>query len=407
MRESVDAVIIGGGIAGASAAYFLAKEGVRDIVVLERTAVAAGASGRASGLVSFVTAGHPGMTAILKASSDLYNSWEAEIGGAPVLNRVGALALVPPAERGEIERQVTVMREAGHDIRLLTGQSLREMVPGWDLDDIDTGMYSPTSGFIDPPMVTTALMNKARSMGVRVYQGAEVSEIMIDDGRAMGVRSNRADIITPMVILAAGAWTAEVARLAGADLPIWPVRHQVMHLKPPAGVVWPFPGTVDPTNSVYFRPEAGGLILAANAGPDDYPDEPAGLAEDFDPTTSPWYAAWIQQHLSRRIPAMADAQIVGGHAGAYPKGPDDYPLLGPLPQAKGLWCLCDTAGGGMTSSPGLGQALAETIVRGSTFTDIQPFRPARFANGAVVPGPYRLAHAGVPPSWDIAAQPRT
>jgi glycine/D-amino acid oxidase-like deaminating enzyme len=164
---------------------------------------------------------------------------------------------------------------------------------------------------------------------------------------------------------------------------------------------YPFPVGSDPQNSVYFRPEHGGLVLAANAGPDDYPDEPPGVPEGFDPTTSPWYGRWILERLARRIPAMREAEIVGGHAGVYPHGSDGFPLLGPLREAQGLYCLCDTAGSGMTSSPGLGRALAETIVRGATFTDITPFRPSRFAEGEPLTVHYRHETEYVP-DWSVA-----
>jgi sarcosine oxidase subunit beta len=214
-----------------------------------------------------------------------------------------------------------------------------------------------------------------------------------------GVRANRGEVAAPIVILAAGAWTAPLVREAGIELPVWGVRHQVVHLKPPADVSWPFPGTGDPENALYFRPEAGGLVLAANSGPDDYPGEPECDPGSFDPTASEWYERWILRRLQRRVPTMARAEIVGGHAGVYPKGPDDFPLLGALPGLEGLYVVCDTSGGGMTSSPGLARAMAETIVRGETFTDLTPFRPGRFAEGQRNAEPYRLAPAGRVP-WD-------
>src|SRR5437763_15524315 len=119
MAEAVDVAIIGGGIAGASVAYYLAREGVRHVLVLDQSAVAAGASGRASGLVSFVSAGHPGLAALLKASADLYHNWEAQAGGVPALNQVGALILMAAEQRATVEREVRLMQEARHDTRLL------------------------------------------------------------------------------------------------------------------------------------------------------------------------------------------------------------------------------------------------------------------------------------------------
>ncbi len=400
--ETVDIVIIGGGIAGASAAYALAQLGVRDVLVLERSSVAAGASGRASGLVAFLSASHPGQAALLKASADFYAAWEGRIGGPSAVTRAGALLLVGATDAPALAREVATMRDAGHDTRLIERDELAALVPGWRLDDIAAAAYSPGSGYVDPPAVTTALMNQARALGVRVYQGASVRAIETRGGRVAGVVSDRGAIAAPVVVIATGAWSAAIGRLVGSTLDVRPVRHQVAHLRPPAGLPYPFPVCSDGHNRLYFRPERGGLVTAANGGAEDYPDAPPGDADPdrFDPGASAWYGRWVRRQLARRIPAMAGAEIVGGHAGVYATGPDGYPLLGPLREAEGLYCLCDTGGNGLTTGPGLGRALAETIVRGHTFTDIRPFHPSRFAEGAPITAAYRHAHADPPVPWD-------
>ncbi len=401
MAESVDVVIIGGGIAGASAAYFLARAGVQRVLVLERSAVAAGASGRASGLVVFCEANHPGQAALLKASADFYADWEREIGGPSAITRVGALMPVSAPDVASLEREVGIMQEAGHDVRLVGPDEVARLAPAWYRDDIAAAAYSPGSGYIDPPMVTTALMNRARALGVRVYQGAEALAIDVEGGRVTGVTANRGVVKAPVVIIAAGAWSAAVGRLAGADLPIRPARSQVIHLKPPAEMPYPFPVSGDDHNHVYFRPEPGGLVLAAPETPEPTPDASAADPDHFDPSASAWLGRWVLQQLAKRIPAMRDAEIVGGHAGVLPKGPDGYPIIGAMHEAQGLYCLCDTGGNGMTASPGLGRALAEMIVQGRTFVDLHPFRPSRFAEGEPITLAYRHAHTEPSVSWAL------
>ena len=390
MAETVDVAIIGGGIAGASVAYFLARLGVRNVLVLERSAVAGGASGRASGLVSMLTTGHPGCAALLKASADFYASWEREIDSAPAVTWVGGLRPVPEAERADLQGEVRIMRDAGHEVEILERPAIEALVPDWDLAAVGLAAYSPRAGYIDPPAVTTALMNRARAIGVRVYQGAGVEEVLSRGGRVAGVRTTRGEIRTGTVIAATGAWLNGPWMPEGLRSALQPVRHMVAHLLPPPSLRWPFPVTGDLLNAVYSRPEPGGLVLAAHSGV----DEPAPDSEGFEPGADDGYARDILVRLARRIPAMRAAEIVGGHAGVYLAGSDEFPIVGRLGDMDGLYCLADTAGNGMTSSPGLARALAETIVRGQTFTDIAPFRPGRFAEGRPIQAAYR--HAGEP-----------
>ena len=401
MAENVDVVIIGGGIAGASAAYFLARLGVRDVLVLERSAVAAGASGRASGLVVFCEANHPGQAALLKASADFYASWEEQIGRPPALTPLGGLMPVSAADVPSLEHEVGLMQAAGHDVRLVGPDEIAVLAPGWCRDDIAAAAYSPSSGYIDPPQVTTALMNRARALGVRVYQGAEVHAIDVEAGCVTGIVATRGTIKASVVIIAAGAWSAPLGRLVGAELAVRPARSQVLHLKPPADMPYPFPVSGDDRNHVYFRPEPGGLVLAAPETAEPYPDEPPADPDAFDTSAAAWLGRWVVQQLARRMPAMREAEIVGGHAGVLPKGPDGYPLLGAMAEAHGLYCLCDTGGNGMTASPGLGRALAELIVQGKTFVDIHPFRPSRFAEHEPITVAYRHAHTEPPISWAL------
>lgn len=401
MAEEVDVVIIGGGIAGACTAYFLADLGMRNVLVLERSSVSAGASGRASGLVVFCEANHPGQAALLKASADFYAAWSERIGGVPAIVPVGALMPAGAADLGSLEHEVGIMRAADHDTVLLTPAEAEKLAPAWTFADIAGAAYSPSSGYIDPPMVTTAIMNRARALGVRVYQGAEVQAIEVAAGRVAGVVSNRGPIKAPVVIIAAGAWSAPLGALVGAKLDVWPARSLVAHLLPPSAMPYPFPVSGDDHNHVYFRPEPGGLVLAADEGSGGLPDQPRADPDHFDPTVPEWYGRWVRQQLARRIPAMREAEIVGGHAGVLPKGPDGYPLLGPVGEAQGLYCVCDTGGNGMTASPGLGRALAELIVHGRAFVDIHAFRPSRFAEHEPITVAYRHAHTETPVSWAL------
>lgn len=400
MTESVDVAIVGGGIAGASLAFYLARAGVRNVLVLERTAVAAGASGRASGLLTFLAGSHPTQAAVLRASADLYRDWGDLVGGAPALTPTGAVLLLAEDRRRFAEREVDRMRAAWHDLVLLERRDAETLLPGWDLTGVDLALYSAGSGAIDPPYVTTALMNRARALGARVYQGVTARAIRVQSGRVAGVETERGRIAADTVVIAAGVWSAGVARLAGVALPIWPVRHEVVHLAPPPGSR---PAALlccsDPANGVYLRPEAGGLITAGPMQDDERLPESLDAMDAFDAGIGRDRGAEVRARLARRIPSLAGAAIVGGHAGVFALSPDCYPLLGSISGIEGLHVICDTAGNGMTSSPGLARALAETIVHGHAFVDIALYRPSRFAGGATISPPYHHTGAEVRETW--------
>lgn len=382
MAETVEVAIIGGGIAAASLAYHLAVLGVRGVLVLETSAVASGASGRASGLLTFLAGCHPTQAALLGYSADFYRRWPDLVGGAAALTPVGALLLLAEAQRGPATREVALMQAAGHDTTLLERHELAALLPGWDLTGVDLAAYSPGSGYIDPPMATSALMNRARSLGVRVYQGARVTGIRIAAGQVAGVTSTRGEIRTKTVVIAAGAWSTVVGRLAGLPIPVEPAWHPVAHLVQPADLKEPIPCCSDPQHNIYFRPEPAGL-LAVGAMQEEpaFPLPPAASVEGFDPAAAQWLGPWARQQLARRIPALARAEVAGGHAGVYAITPDRYPLLGPFEAVRGLYAIVDGAGNGMTSGPGLGRALAETIVQGKAWLDTSLYDPDRFGRG--------------------------
>src|SRR5258708_4250892 len=207
--ENVDVVVVGAGIAGASVAYFLARAGVKKVVVLDRTGVAAGASGRSSGVVAWnnpQVGAHPGSAALFKAAADFYRDWANEIGGEPAVVPVGCLDLVPASERAALERSVAIMRAAGLETNILEPAAIAGMVLDWKLDDIAVASSSPSSGYIEPRKVTTAVMQRAQALGVRLQQLAQVTRIRSSNKKVVGVDTAEGPIDAPVVVLARGAW---------------------------------------------------------------------------------------------------------------------------------------------------------------------------------------------------------
>ena len=373
MSDTADVIIIGAGVHGASLAFHLARRGVAPLV-LERSTVAAGATGRSSGFVRM----HYDLeseTRLAWASFPYFRDWAEIVGGDCGFVRTGFLQLVGPEFTAALRANVAMQQRVGVPSLLVSGDDVRRLAPALATDDVDVAAYEPESGYADPTSTAAGFLAAAREGGARLVQGCRVTAITVDGGRVSGVETDRGRFLAPIVVDAAGAWAAEVAGLAGVEVPVVPWRHDTIYLGLAPGMSGRFPVVIDNATSIYFRPEGSGLMLVgAHDGSEvgGSPDRPAiGV--------SPEAVDRMVTRVCRRVPAMERGTFRAGHGGQDGITPDQRAIVdraGP----DGFYLVCGFSGTGFKIAPAVGACVAELILDGRASTvDISGYALVRFA----------------------------
>ncbi len=380
MTESADAIIIGGGIHGASLAFHLARRGLKP-VVLERRFAAAGATGRSSGLVRMHYDLEP-ESALAWASYRYFRNWSAIVGGECGFTRTGFLQIVGPQANDSLRANVSMHQRLGIPTLLIGADDVRRLAPAFRTDDFELAAFEPESGYADPTGSAAAFLSAARAAGARLVQEVKVTGITTQGGRVTGVETAGGRYDAPIVVNTAGAWAAEVGRMAGLELPITTWRHDTAFLRRPPDLGPSHPTVIDFINLMYFRPETGGLTLV---GLED--GNPLGVSPDTGGDQPlPDFVERAVERICRRIPGMDRGSLHSAATGYDGLTPDQRAILdqaGP----QGFYLECGFSGTGFKIAPAVGACMAEWIVDGGPQTvDISAFGLSRFAEGRRLTG---------------------
>jgi glycine/D-amino acid oxidase-like deaminating enzyme len=377
MTETADVVIIGGGIVGASIAYHLTEAGCRDVLVIEREAhQGKGSTGKSMGGVraQFAT---PVNILMSLYSIDFFARFE-EATGYPADYRPHGYLFAATTERHLDYLKANRARQMSlglKGVELVSREEIAEIVPQLRSDDIMGGTFCPTDGFVDPHSVMMGFMLRARERGARLWLSTSVESIEVERGEVAAVVTSRGRVETRAVVNAAGAWAAEVARLAGCELPVKPLRRQLVPTEPFDKLPARFPMVVDMSTGFHFRREGQRILLAWND-----PQETHGFKTDFD-------LSFIEKILVRaaeRVPCLAEAEVnpQRAWAGLYEMTPDHHAIIGEATGVRGLFLANGFSGHGVMHSPATGRLISELILHGETrLLDARPLRPERFSEG--------------------------
>ena len=391
MRHTADAVIIGGGVTGASLAFHLASRGVKGVVVLERKFLAAGGTGRSVGVIRQLYPS-PETCRMVLSSLRVFQNFREVVGGDSGYVGCGALIGVSPAMLPSLERSLEIQREVGIRAELLPPHELARLEPRIDPSGLGAVLHEPESGYGDPTAVTLGYAAAARDRGVAIEQGVAVTEIRVDGGRVTGVVTQTNETIDSRVVVnAAGLWAGAVAALAGVTLPIVVGRHPVFIVKRGAAFGPPHPVYLDLAGGTYVRPETGDLTLTGSLVEDEtrHPMDPELLGSEagFEE------AAEALELTGRAIPALADAHYQRGYAGAFDITPDWMPILDESP-LRGFYIAAGMSGHGFKLAPAVGQMMAELITGGRTTVNRAPFAFDRFAAARQSTGSFVRSYLG-------------
>ena len=375
VSSKANIAIIGGGVMGASLAYHLAMRGQRDIILLERNEVfGQGATGKCAGGVRHQFGSEINIRLSLESIRMLErfpDVLDQEIG----LRQCGYLFLLTQQQDIEaFQRNVSLQRQLGVETEWLSGDEVRHRLPLLQLDDVRAGTFYGRDGLCDPSSVVNGYVSAARRLGATLLTDTTVTGIKHANGHVGAVCTASGEIEAGQVVIAAGPQAAAIGAMLNLELPIVPVRRQMLVTTPLPEVPADFPFVIDFASGLYFHREGPGILTGqANS------DEPAGEDESVD-------LEWEQVQLGaavRRLPLLEQAGLAHHWAGLYEMTPDAHPLIGRLAPFDNAYIVAGFSGHGFMHGPIAGKLLAEVMLDGHAHTiDITSLDPNRFASEA-------------------------
>jgi sarcosine oxidase subunit beta len=380
MAKSADVIIIGAGIVGSSIAFHLTEAGVRNVLVIERESrQGLGSTGKSMGGVraQFATDVNIRMSIY---SIPFFARFEDATGHPSGYKPHGYLFMATNDTHLNYLRNNSARQKALglKNVELLSPDDIRKVLPQLRSDDIIGGSFCPTDGFVDPESVMTGFMARAIERGAELWRGTEVTGVCTGHAIVSGVQTTNGAVSAPIVVNAAGPWAAAVARMAGADLPVQPLRRMLVLTEPFSGLPERLPMMIDMSTGWHFRQEGLGLLMAW-AGPDQQP----GFRADFDPA----FIEKILTHAAARVPDFENLAVNPRRcwAGLYEMSPDHHAILGPAPDLRGFYFANGFSGHGVMHSPATGRILADLIMHGETqVIDAKDLNVQRFAEGRAI-----------------------
>ena len=380
MTTKAQVAIIGGGVMGASIAYHLAREGVADILIIDRAhGPGAGSTGRATGgyRAQFATAVNVQLSLL---SREKLLRFEDETGVDPGYQQVGYLWLASKeSEMNAVRAAHAVQRREGLDeVRQLSVDETAEMNPLVARDGLIGGSFCPTDGYIRPLEILRGYLEAAERLGVRFLWDAECTAFHKREGVISRVRTTKGDIDVERVVNAAGPWAARIASMADIDLPVTALRRQAAFTAPTDVIPPNMPMTIFMTSGFHIRARDGRALLSWPN--EEMEGEPRVLVADDD---------WIDEAAAMmrvRVPALRDVEIdrPACYAGLYEMSPDHHAILGLSPQCANMYLANGSSGHGVMHSPAIGSIIADMILERKPQIDVSMLRPSRFDEGQPV-----------------------
>jgi sarcosine oxidase subunit beta len=374
--NTADIVIIGGGVMGASAAYHLAKRGMKNIVLLEKEEFfGTGATGRCAGGVRYQFSTEINIRLSL-ASLPMIECFKEETGQDVNYRQCGYLLVATDEKDATTFRHnVELQNRLGVQTELLSGDEVRARLPLMKFEDALAGTFHRKDGIVDPNSVVAGYIGAAQKLGVSTLTRAEVTGLRVGGAQVEAVETARGVIETRLVLNAAGPWAGLIGRMAGVPIPIVPLRRQMFTTGPLKEIPEDFPFVIDFTQSLYFHREGDGLLIGMS-NQDETPGFDQNVDEEFELVN---FEAAIE-----RMPLLERASRASHWAGLYEVTPDAHPIFGGSP-VKGFNICAGFSGHGFMHGPIAGKLMAEYILDGRFSTvDVSVLDLARFEDGRLI-----------------------
>ena len=360
MRGESDVVVVGGGVMGAAALYYLTALGCPDPVLIERETLGAGSTGRCAGGVRTLFSDELNVRVCLESIRRL-ERFEEEVGAPLDLRLWGYLFLLDDAhDVDQFAHAVSVNHRHGIPSRMTTPEEAREIVPQLALDGLRAGAFNPLAGYVTPESVVQGYAQAAAARGAEIVQSCAAAQVLVEDGRVVGIETDRGAIATDTVVCTAGIWSRELAATAGVDLPMDPQPRWMFFTEDAPDFPAELPLTVDVSTGFYFHREGSALALGSRQQ----------SAEELAPVAV------------RRVPALEELGIRSSWWGWYEMSPDHNALVGASADPAGFVYATGFSGHGFQQAPVIGEHLAELALGLDPTFDLSVFSAERFAVGA-------------------------
>jgi len=376
LPKTAEAIIIGGGVMGASIAYHLLARGQKDVLLLEKDEFfGEGATGRCAGGVRYQFATEVNIRLSL-ASLPMLEDFNEEIGQPLDFRKCGYLFLLSQEiDVVAFQENLRLQGDLGVKTQWLERDEIHQRLPNMQLDDVLAGTFNGQEGLVDPNSVVMGYIRAGRNLGLTAQTGVEITDIHLRGGKVRAVQTPFGSISSPLVINAAGPWAGLIGNMVGLPIPIVPLRRQWLTTTPIPELPREFPFVIDFASSLYFHPEGEGLLTGMSN-----PVEKVGFDQSID-------RDWELEHLeaaSARFPLLENVGIASRLAGLYEVTPDAHPVYGKTP-VEGFYICAGFSGHGFMHGPISGKLMSEIIVDGEASTlDVSSLDLARFHENRLI-----------------------
>lgn len=369
-------MIIGGGVMGASILFHLAEAGVTDVVLVERAELGSGSTSKAAGGVRAQFSDELNIR-IAERSIRAFEDFGRRPGWEIDLEQVGYLFLLTREEDvAAFTASVALQQRLGVASEMLDPWQAARLSPLVRTDDVLAAAFCATDGYATPDAVVQGYAAGARALGAHVETHCTVEGIDVRDGQIEAVHTARGTIATSTVVCAAGPWSARVGEFAGVELPVQPLRRQIIFTEPLPDLPPRLPMTIDFASSFYFHREGPGLLMGMS-----YAAEQPGFSTEFSDDWTPELMAAID----RRAPSILDVGIKGGWAGLYEVTPDHNALIGEAREVSRFLYATGFSGHGFLQGPGVGEIVRDLVMRRTPFVDVSELSTERFGSAQLRP----------------------
>jgi sarcosine oxidase subunit beta len=371
LPQKAKIVIIGGGVMGLALAYNLSLRGEKDVVVLERGYLCAGASGRNGGGVRMQW-GTAANIQLARRSIELMKQFASDLGINIWLRQGGYLFLAKTEDVARrLERNAALHNKHGVSTRIITPDAAKDIVPGLTMKGVVTASYNPEDGVIFPWPFMWGYAQHCLKKGIKVETFTHVTGFDISGGQVRKVKTDRGDIACDTVVLAAGAWSPEIAKLADIKLPNEPHRHEILSSEPLKPFLGPLVSVLD--SGLYFSQSMRGEIVGGMGDP----KEPAGLNMG----STMRFVARFSQALTEQLPRVGHVKVLRQWAGCYDVTPDNNPVLGRTPGLDNMLQMSGFVGHGFMMAPAVAERMAQWMATDEHDELFERFNLRRFTTG--------------------------